>query len=470
MSSAELERIRANAPVEGAWLVGGSVRDLLMGRPVTDIDLVVDGDPGRAARALARRRGGSPFPLSERHGAWRVVNGGPTVDVAGCRGGSIADDLGQRDFTINAIAMPLDGGDAIDPYGGRDDLRAERIRLVSSQVFDDDPLRLLRLGRIAHELGFVIDGPARGRARERAALADRPSGERIFMEMRRILLLDDPADGIRILDDLDVLEVVLPELAPTRGVEQSGHHHLDVFEHTLQVLDTVADIADNPEHYLREHAAAVAEELARPVGDGLDEAGVLRLAALFHDVAKPATRAVDGAGRISFLGHDDAGAETAAAVLERWRTSAAVSVCCRLLVREHLRLGFMVRQRPLDRRQAHRYLRATDPYPFASVVLSLADRLATRGRRARQRHLRAHAETAVEAVGLMLELLRDPPPPLLRGDQIVALTGASGPAIGALVEALAEEQAAGAVTDRVAAEEFIREQAGALRREHGDVG
>jgi hypothetical protein len=206
-----------------------------------------------------------------------VVNGGPTVDVAGCRGGSIADDLGQRDFTINAIAMPLDGGDAIDPYGGRDDLRAERIRLVSSQVFDDDPLRLLRLGRIAHELGFVIDAPARGRARERAALADRPSGERIFMEMRRILLLDDPADGIRILDDLDVLEVVLPELAPTRGVEQSGHHHLDVFEHTLQVLDTVADIADNPEHYLGEHAAAVAEELARPVGDGLDEAGVLRL-------------------------------------------------------------------------------------------------------------------------------------------------------------------------------------------------
>ena len=337
-------------------------------------------------------------------------------------------------------------------------------------MFDDDPLRLLRLGRIAHELGFVIDGPARGRARERAALADRPSGERIYMEMRRILLLDDPADGIRILDDLDVLEVVLPELAPTRGVEQSGYHHLDVFEHTLQVLDTVADIADNPEHYLGKHAAAVAEELARPVGDGLDEAGVLRLAALFHDVAKPATRAVDGSGRISFLGHDDAGAETAAAVLERWRTSAAVSACCRLLVREHLRLGFMVRQRPLDRRQAHRYLRATDPYPFASVVLSLADRLATRGRRARQRHLRAHAETAVEAVGLMLELIRDPSPPLIRGDQITALTGASGPAIGALVEALAEEQAAGAVTGRAAAEEFIRAKAEALRRGAGDVG
>jgi poly(A) polymerase len=470
MSSAELERIRADAPVEGAWLVGGTVRDLLMGRPVTDIDLVVDGDPDRAARALARSRGGSPFPLSERHGAWRVVNAGPTVDVAACRGGSIADDLGQRDFTINAIAVPLAGGDAVDPFGGRADLREERIRLVSEQVFDDDPLRLLRLGRIAHELGFSIDSAARGRARERAALADRPSGERISMEMRRILLLDDPADGIRILDDLGVLEVVLPELAPTRGVEQSGHHHLDVFEHTLQVLDTAADISRHPEHYLGEQADAVAEELARPVGDGLDEAGVLRLAALFHDVAKPATRAVDGSGRISFLGHDAAGAEIVAAVLDRWRAAAAVSACCRLLVREHLRLGFMVRRRPLDRRQAYRYLRATAPFPLASVVLSLADRLATRGRRARQRHLRAHAETAIEAAGLIVELIQDTSPALLRGDQIAALTGASGPAIGTLVEALAEEQAAGAVNDRAGAELFVRERAEAMRREEGDVG
>src|SRR3954470_3709718 len=116
-SAPDLERIRAAAPVPGAWLVGGSVRDWLLGRPVTDIDLVVEGDPGDAARALARAGGGSPFPLSERHGAWRVVREGDTVDVARSRG-PIADDLGLRDFTVNAIALPLDGGDLLDPHGG----------------------------------------------------------------------------------------------------------------------------------------------------------------------------------------------------------------------------------------------------------------------------------------------------------------------------------------------------------------
>jgi poly(A) polymerase len=177
--SPELERIRSLAPVPGAWLVGGSVRDLLTGRPVTDVDLVVADDPGQAARALAREVGGAPFPLSERHGAWRVVRADVTVDVARCRGGSIEADLGERDFTVNAIALPLEGGDPVDPFGGRADLAAGVLRLVSDRVFDDDPLRLLRLPRIAHELGLRIDAGALARARACAHLADRPSGERI---------------------------------------------------------------------------------------------------------------------------------------------------------------------------------------------------------------------------------------------------------------------------------------------------
>ena len=141
--------------------------------------------------------------------------------------------------------------------------------------------------------------------------------------------------------------------------------------------------------------------------------------------------------------------------LRRWHASTAVVRFCRTLVQEHLRLGFLVRERPLDRRAAYRYLRATEPYPLSSVVLSLADRLATRGVRARQRYHRAHAETADELVGLLLSLIADPPDPLLRGDDIARLTGAGGARIGALVSALAEEQAAGAVVTREQAVEFV---------------
>ena len=454
LPAAELERLRALAPVPGAWLVGGTVRDLLQQRATTDIDLVVCGDAGASARELAHGRGGSPFPLSERHGAWRVGFDDLTVDIASCRG-SIAEDMGHRDFTINAMAVPLDGGAIVDPFDGQGDLTHGVLRVVADHAFDDDPLRLVRLGRFAHELGFRIDPRTAALARDRAFLADRPAGERVYMEMRRLMGLDDPAAGLRMLDELGLIDVILPELGATRGVEQSGFHHLDVFDHTLQVVDATADIAGHPEHYLPRHAEAISNELATPVGDGLSVAEALRFAALFHDVEKPQTKRVSSEGWISFMGHDRQGADTAETVLRRWHASSAVVRFARVMVQEHLRLGFLVRERPLDRRVAYRYLQATSPYPLASVVLSLADRSSTRGVQARQRYHRAHTETADELIGLVLSLIADPPDPLLRGDDIARLTGAGGAKIGELVSALAEEQAAGAVKTREQAVEFV---------------
>src|SRR6058998_3770179 len=138
-----LELAREVLDGEEAWVVGGAVRDELLGREVLDLDVACR-DPRRAARAYARRSGGAPFPLSERHGAWRVaLEGGGTVDFTPLRG-SIEDDLATRDFTINAIAVPLAGGEPVDPFSGREDLAARSIRAVSDSIFADDPLRLLR--------------------------------------------------------------------------------------------------------------------------------------------------------------------------------------------------------------------------------------------------------------------------------------------------------------------------------------
>jgi poly(A) polymerase len=455
MSLPGLDAVRALAPVPDAWLVGGSVRDLLLGRPVVDVDLVVEREPGAAARALARARGGAPFPLSERHGAWRVVRDDRVVDITASRG-MVAEDLGRRDFTVNAMAVPLDGGDLLDPYGGRADLEARRLRAVSERVFADDPLRLLRLARLAHELGFSVDPESERLARRDAHLADRPSGERVLVEIRRLLEPDHPDDGIRLLDRLGVLDVVLPEAAAMRGVTQSPFHHLDVFSHTLQVLDAVADISAHPAHYLGAAAEGMPERLAAEIGNGFSGHTGLRLAVLFHDIEKPATRREQPDGRVSFMGHDRLGAATAERVLLRWKASHALIRFCRILVTEHLRLGFLVRHRPFDRRTAYRYQVATAPYTVESIVLSLADRLATRGVRARQAYMRAHTEAAVELIGLVRELDREPRRPLLRGDEIAELAGARGARIGELVAALAEEQAAGTVTTREEAVELVR--------------
>ena len=455
MSLPGLEAVRALAPVPDAWLVGGSVRDLMLGRDVVDVDLVVADDPAAAARGLARAAGGAPFPLSDRHGAWRVVRDGHTVDISRSHG-PVAADLGRRDFTINAMAVPLAGGEVLDPHGGRADLEAGRLRAVSEQVFADDPLRLLRLARLAHELGFAVDPEAERLARRDAHLAVRPSGERVLTEIRRLLEPDHPEEGIRLLDRLGVLDVVLPEAVAMRGVGQSPFHHLDVFEHTLKVLDAAADVSADLEHYLRDAAGPVRAALAAEVGNDFTGHTGLRLAALFHDIEKPATRTVSDEGRVGFMGHDRLGADTAQRVLERWRASHALIRFCRVLVAEHLRLGFLVRERPFDRRTAYRYLQATTPYAYESIVLSLADRLATRGVRARQAYVRAHSQAAVELIQLLGELESEEREPLLRGDEIAEIAGATGPRIGELVARLAEEQAAGTVTTREEAIALVR--------------
>ena len=193
-------RVREVLQGEEAWIVGGAVRDVLLGKPVLDLDVACR-EPSEAARRFARRFGGSPFPLSERHGAWRVASNGPeTVDFTPLADG-IDDDLATRDFTFNAIAVPVAGGDPRDPSGGVGDLEAGIVRAVSDLVFEADPLRLLRAARFEDELGFRMDERTEELVRASAALVTRPAGERVLGELRRL-----SADGFRRLDELGLLE------------------------------------------------------------------------------------------------------------------------------------------------------------------------------------------------------------------------------------------------------------------------
>ena len=184
---------------ESAWVVGGAVRDLFLGRPVLDLDIAC-ADPRGAATRFARAYGGAVFPLSERHGAWRVARGEETVDFTPVPDG-IEADLATRDFTFNAIAIPVQGGEAVDPHGGRADLGAGVVRAVSAGVFVADPLRLLRAVRLEDELGFRMDDETETLVRGAAALVAQPAGERVLAELRRV-----SAAGYRRLAELDLLE------------------------------------------------------------------------------------------------------------------------------------------------------------------------------------------------------------------------------------------------------------------------
>jgi putative nucleotidyltransferase with HDIG domain len=449
--SAALDIAREELAGLDVWLVGGAVRDHLLGRETDDIDLVVDGEVEAAARALARGRG-TAFALSDAFGAWRVVVHGRTwqADLSPLRGGSIDADLRLRDFTVNAMAEPLAGGDVIDPLGGARDAADRVLRMTSAQAFADDPLRTLRLARMACELELApTDDTVQAAVQHAPGLAD-VSPERTFAELKRVVASDDPRSGIELMGELGVTAVVLPELGALRGVEQNPFHHLDVYEHSLAVLDECVALERDPAASLGpESALEVSTILREPLADELTRGEALRFGALLHDAAKPATRGVRGDGRVTFIGHDVVGADLARDVLGRLRASEKLRTHVAELTRHHLRLGFLVHDTPLPRRSLYRYLAATDAVAVDVTLLSVADRLATRGENA-DAAIARHLELAREVLRVALVWrAHGPPEPLLPGDQLARELGIDpGPEIGRLLRELAEAQFAGEVTTR----------------------
>jgi poly(A) polymerase len=483
MSGDTLQAARTVLADREAWLVGGAVRDRLLGRPTADLDLVVDGDPAATARALARACGPAAcFALSEEFGAWRVVarDGSWQIDVERLRGESLADDLALRDFTVNAIAEPLQGGSPIDPLGGLGDLEVQRLRMAAPDAFVADPLRVLRLVRIAVELSLEPERGTLLSARGAAPGLASVSAERVFMELRRIVDASGALRGLDLMHEVGATSVVLPELAALRGVQQSRFHHRDVYDHTLEVLERTIALQGDPAVVLgggsgermagasgeraggasgERMAGEVSALLAEPLGDGLSRGGALRWGALLHDAAKPATRAVREDGRVTFMGHDVGGAALAREVLGRLRASERLQAHVAGLVRHHLRLGFLVHEsQPLARETVFAYLRACESVEVDVTLLSVADRLATRGEKAAEA-IEAHMRVARAMLGdaLRWRAQGGAPRPLVRGDELARELGVSlGPRIGELLEELARAQYAGRVETREQALDFAR--------------
>ena len=217
------------------WIVGGALRDELLGRPVRDVDVAVAGPPEPVARALAAEVGGPVFRLSEAFGAWRVIDrrGGRVWDFAPLQGETIEEDLSKRDFTVNAMARPLGqferpaaGGEIVDPLGGRADLEAGVLRVLGPEAYERDPLRPLRLARFAAELGFEPDRQTRRLTLAAAPRVAEVAGERVFGELRRLVIADGALAGLALADRLGLLRSILPELTALHDVEQSQYHHL----------------------------------------------------------------------------------------------------------------------------------------------------------------------------------------------------------------------------------------------------
>lgn len=455
MTQARITRARqalaviAEASPAGAWLVGGAVRDALLGLVPLDLDVAVAADPSRVARAVAEALDAPRFSLSDRFGGYRVsAQDGLQIDLMPVEAGGISADLRRRDTTVNALAVAAHDAAAqfpafaeaaiIDELGGLRDLRSGVQRACSAEAMADDPLRVVRLARAVAGRDWQLDGETVRLARAAAPQLHTVAGERIGAELLGTIDGDRPLAGLTALRRTGALAAVLPEFVALDGLEQSAYHDLDVGQHTQEVLRwTVALETELGRYVPSEVAEAAARLMPQELGGGWTGRAAQRFGALLHDIAKPQTRQINPeTGRIGFPNHDREGAAMVEQIMERLRAPRRATRLVQGLTLHHLRLGFLVHARPLDRGTIYDYLARCSPVEIEVSILSWADRLATRGRKA-EPAIAAHAEVLREMLPAAIAWREagGAPAPLHDGTALQQLAGAPpGPWVAAALE------------------------------------
>ncbi|MBI4339547.1 MAG: HD domain-containing protein [Chloroflexi bacterium] len=446
-------------PGEEPHAVGGFVRDALLGRATHDLDITVLGNAQEIGQRLSQELGGSYVPLDEERQVARVAvkhQGQPwQIDLAALQGDRLAD-LARRDFTVDAMSVPLEAllgagwpSRVLDPLGGRQDLEHRLIRQASATVFQDDGARLLRAVRLAAQLGFRVEEATQEAIRRDAPCITRVSGERIRDELLATLATTGAMEQVYVLDRLDLLCRVLPELALGKGVTQPKEHRWDVFRHNVETVGTVEGLLSRtlqPSWALEPVPwnDGLAAYFGETLGEGHTRATLLKLAGLLHDVAKPSSRSLDPDGRIRFFGHHTQGAAVAKAMLERLRMSRRTIRAVEVMVEHHLRPGQMRQGAETPTPKAvYRFFRSAGEVAVDTLYLNLADYLSARGPMLEQQEWAEY--TSVIRHVLETGLGQHQPSAavrLLDGDEIMsAFQLPAGPLIGTLLEAILEAQA-----------------------------
>jgi tRNA nucleotidyltransferase/poly(A) polymerase len=462
------------------YLVGGAGRDALLGHASHDLDFVCDKGARQLARRTANGLQGAFYMLDEAREMARVVLGEGdekryTLDFAVFRGRDLEDDLAGRDFTLNAMAVKLgDPTQLIDPLDGARDLRNRRLRLCSPTSLEDDSLRVLRAVRMATQFDLKMDEELRQSLRDAAGFLQRISMERQRDELFRIFELPKAADAIRLLDALDLLPLLLPELSALKGVTQSTAHRLDAWEHSLaalrwsqmlvELLTGKANEASAKESPLRaavetleSFSPSFMEHFSSSFVPGRPRASLFAFATLYHDVAKPNTRILDDEGRVHFYTHEQAGADVITLRARELMLSNAEVTYLYTLVKEHLRVPQLTREQVASRRAMFRFFRDTGDVGVDLCILSLADILAKYGADLPKDEWLHHLEICHQLLKAWYDQGNPVihPPRLLDGKELMShFHREPGKWVGDLLAALEEEQAEGAIIDKEQAFHF----------------
>jgi poly(A) polymerase len=480
--ASRVQEILSGSP--GVYLVGGAVRDALLGEPSHDLDFVVSEESLKTARTLADRLGGAYYCMDEEFQIGRVVLESEAqrtiLDFSAMQGDTLEEDLRNRDFTINAMALDLQiPAEIIDPLGGGVDLLKKRLNLCSPTALADDPVRVLRALRLAASYGLTIQPETKTALKSAVGLLPQVSIERLRDELFKILDAPQPSANLRVMEVLGILEYLLPECAEMKGVIQSPPHISDVWDHSLHTVRQLEDVFrlldkhyvhDNEEGgdifsgvlslRLGRYREQISEHFSQWLNPERSPRALLFLAALYHDVTKPRHRTEED-GRIRFIGHETSGGQVVRSRGEALRLSSAENARLEVVVREHMRPWQLAKDGEMPSRRAiYRFWRAAGDAGVDICLLSIADLMAIYGHTLPQEVLEHHIEVVRGLLGAYWEKPEQvKPQPVLNGDDLMVLFDLQpGPQIGELLEALWEAQAVGEVEDRDQAVEYVRKQ------------
>ncbi len=476
------ERIVAQFPSDPpVYLVGGAVRDALLGRSSFDLDFVTAGEALKIGRRLADGLGGAYFPLDARRNVARVIirpeeTGGEgferpiKVDISRFQGVDLEADLRQRDFSFNAIAIDAHHLESIvDPMHGAEDLLKKRMQACSPSAMLDDPVRILRAARFSVDLELKILPETLTLIREAVPHLPQVSAERLRDELFRILALVHPGTCLRLLDMLGAIEWALPELSQLKGLQQGPPHVMDAWEHTLDILNRLECILDvlavkfDPIKAASLSLGLVALQLGRyrqKLAEHLDSAlnpdrphrGLLFLAGVYHDVGKRASRSIDDRGAIRFIGHERIGGQLAEKRGQALKLSNLEINRLATIVGHHMRPSLLSHPEEAPSRKAvYHFFRDTGAAGVDICLISLADVLATYGATLPQERWARHLAVVRTLLGAWWEEKAQKvlPPALVNGDDLMSeLALPPGPMIGYLLESIRESQVSGEVQSR----------------------
>lgn len=460
---------------ESVFLVGGYLRDYLLGRISDDVDFITRRDPAVLAFRVAEHFHGKDFLLDPEERIFRVVINDEhrrrTVDLSPLRGFSVETDISLRDFTINAMAVDLGKlfgmtslllpRDLIDKHYGWRDLSEGILRECHKESFLADPVRLVRALRFRHLLGLEFEERTLNHLKKYAPLITRVPGERVTAEIMETLTGGGCSRVFKDVESTGLLQYLFPDLVDTVGLEQNAYHHLDVWNHTLLTLDELDRLIEDPGAVYPEHAQLIAEKVEEPLQDLYPRGSFLRLAALYHDTGKPVTFSRGEDGRIHFHSHQKFSREAVIRLARRLRLSRRAQEYLAAVVGNHMDIGLSLKQE-LTPRAVRRLVSRLGENLVDVVLLSTADRFATRGPLTTPESLRRYVRSCRR---LMDEQVKENEiPPLIGGRDLMEELGMDeGPAIGEILREVREAQLEGNVKCREEALDLARRllQAGA---------